>query len=140
LKDSSSPSESIAQKRETHRIELGLGNVPIVEFPESVLGENCFFRAVDLSEGGLSFESTEKLLALQVGEPIPHCHLEFNAIDRAVLTLIVRHVKEEPQTDGNSLWRYGCSVEGLNAEDERLVRRTIQAQERKKAQSRSRFT
>ena len=140
MKDISSPAESIAQKRETYRIALGLGNVPIVEFPESVLGENCFFRVMDLSEGGLSFESTEKITALPVGEPIPNCHLEFNAIDRAALTLILRHVKEELQTDGNTIWRYGCSVEDLNAEDERFVRRTIQAQERKKAQSRSRFT
>jgi c-di-GMP-binding flagellar brake protein YcgR len=138
LKYNSSSPENLAQKRETFRIELGLGNVPIVEFPESVVGEHCFFRVVDLSEGGLSFEHAEKVETLQAGVAISHCYLEFNAIDRVRLTITFRHA-QEVQSEGHSMWRYGCSFDGLSAEDERLVRRTIQARERRHAQTRSRF-
>lgn len=128
-----------AQKRETVRIQLGQGNGPIVEFPESLLGEERFFRVFDLSEGGLGFESAKPVEGLSTETPIPKCFLEFNALDRVSLTITVKHLREEPQADGQTLWRYGCSFEGLSADDTRLVRMTIMARERKLALTRSRF-
>jgi len=139
LNNRSSSSESSAQKRESFRIQLGFSNAPILEFPESIVGEQSLFAVIDLSEGGLSFDSTVKVASLETGATVADCYLEFNAIDRVRLGVTIRHIQEETLAEGNSVWHYGCSVDGLSAEDERLVRRTIQAQERRQAQSRSRF-
>jgi len=139
LKYSSSSSETLDQRRETFRISLGLGNVPMLEFPESLVGEHCFFCLADLSEGGLGFESEVKIEAFQLGVEFKNCFLEFNVMDRVGLTITIRHIQEVAQDQGKSTWRYGCSFDGLSAEDERLVRKNIQARERRQAQSRSRF-
>jgi c-di-GMP-binding flagellar brake protein YcgR len=139
LKYSTSSDETLEQRRETFRISLGLGNVPIVEFPESLVGPHCFFCLSDLSEGGLGFESEEKVEVFQAGAEFKDCFLEFNVMDRVNLVISIRHVQELGQDQTKTIWRYGCSFEGLSAEDERLVRKNIQARDRKQAQSRSRF-
>lgn len=140
MKFSPYSSGDLDQRRETFRISLGFGHVPMLEFPESAVGSKCFFRVLDLSEGGLGFESDEKIEAFESGLAFEPCYLEFNAIDRISLTVVVRHIQEIPKEGGQPIWRYGCSLEGLSSEAERLVRRTIQAKERREGLSRSRFT
>jgi hypothetical protein len=128
------------QKRESIRIRLGLAHVPVIEFPEVLMGEHRIFHLVDLSEGGLSFESPLVLTTLALDEEVAGCYIEFSALERISLCITPRHIMECTLLNEEIGLRYGCQISGLTPDSERLIRKTLISREQRQLRMRSKFT